>query len=56
MKEFYLYRDDVRNFSDSAWELLGDGQGIRWPELDEDLSVDGLLKGSRAPGSSRQAG
>ena len=27
------------------WELLGEGDGIRWPELDEDLSVDGLLKG-----------
>jgi hypothetical protein len=28
--------------------LLGDGQGIHWPELDEDLSVVGLLKGVRA--------
>ncbi len=28
------------------WELLGDGEGIRWPELDEDLSVAGLLSGS----------
>lgn len=27
------------------WELLGEGDSIRWPELDEDLSVDGLLKG-----------
>ncbi len=26
-------------------ELLGDGQGIHWPELDEDLSVAGLLRG-----------
>ena len=25
------------------WELLGDGEGIHWPELDEDLSVAGLL-------------
>jgi hypothetical protein len=30
------------------FELLGDGQGIHWPELDEDLSVVGLLKGVRA--------
>ena len=21
------------------WELIGGGQGIRWPDLDEDLSV-----------------
>ncbi len=26
------------------YELLGDGEGIHWPELDEDLSVAGLLK------------
>ncbi|MCU7831507.1 MAG: DUF2442 domain-containing protein [gamma proteobacterium symbiont of Lucinoma myriamae] len=25
------------------WELLGDGEGIHWPEIDEDLSVLGLL-------------
>jgi hypothetical protein len=28
------------------WKLLGDGEGIHWPEIDEDLSVIGLLKGS----------
>ena len=28
------------------WELLGDGEGIHWPELDEDLSVMGLLIGT----------
>ena len=26
-------------------ELLGDGEGIHWPDLDEDLSVAGLLAG-----------
>jgi Protein of unknown function (DUF2442) len=29
------------------WELLGDGEGIHWPEIDEDLSVSGLLAGAR---------
>lgn len=28
------------------WKLLGDGQGIHWPDINEDLSVNGLLKGS----------
>ena len=28
------------------WELLGDGEGIHWPDLDEDLSVSGLLTGN----------
>jgi hypothetical protein len=26
------------------YELLGDGEGIHWPDLDEDLSVAGLLR------------
>lgn len=25
------------------WELIGDGHGIHWPDLDEDLSMDGML-------------
>jgi len=31
------------------WEFLGDGEGIHWEEIDEDLSVAGLLRGTRAP-------
>lgn len=31
-----------------AWELLGDGIGIHWPAIDEDISVAGLLRGQRA--------
>jgi hypothetical protein len=27
------------------WRLIGDGEGIHWPDLDEDLSVEGLLLG-----------
>jgi len=30
----------------SVWEILGDGEGIHWPELDEDLSIRGLLAGT----------
>ena len=28
------------------WELLGDGEGIHWPDIDEDLSINGLLAGT----------
>jgi hypothetical protein len=28
------------------FELLGEGEGIHWPDIDEDLSVAGLLRGS----------
>ena len=30
------------------WELLGPGIGIHWPDLDEDISIEGLLQGSRS--------
>ena len=26
------------------YELLGDGEGIHWPDLEEDVSVEGLLR------------
>jgi hypothetical protein len=35
------------------FELLGDGEGIHWPDVDEDLSVAGLLRGTPAPQSRR---
>jgi hypothetical protein len=27
------------------FKLIGAGEGIHWPELDEDISVEGLLSG-----------
>ncbi len=27
------------------YEILGDGEGIHWPDIDEDLSAAGLLRG-----------
>lgn len=34
------------------WELIDHGAGIHWPDLDEDISVEGLIAG-RASGESR---
>jgi Protein of unknown function (DUF2442) len=31
----------------ARWEILGNGVGIRWPDLDEDLSTAGILLGTR---------
>lgn len=33
------------------WQLIGKGQGIHWKDIDEDISVEGLLLG-RASGES----
>jgi uncharacterized protein DUF2442 len=32
----------------SDWEVAGAGYGIHWPQIDEDLSVEGLLRGAPA--------
>lgn len=31
------------------WKVSGGGYGIHWPEIDEDLSTEGLLRGAPAP-------
>ncbi len=35
----------------SNWRFIGRGEGIHWPDIDEDVSVAGLLRGrvSRRP-------
>lgn len=33
----------------AVWEVCGGGYGIHWPEIDEDLSTEGLLRGAPAP-------
>ncbi len=31
------------------WQRAGGGYGIHWPDIDEDLSTEGLLRGAPAP-------
>lgn len=31
------------------WEIAGGGYGIHWPDLDEDLSTEGFLRGAPSP-------
>lgn len=35
------------------WRLIGNGEGIHWPDLDEDLSVEGIVLGRPSGESSR---
>jgi len=35
------------------FEIMGSGQGVHWPDLDEDLSAAGMLSGIPAPKTSR---
>jgi hypothetical protein len=35
------------------WRLIGEGEGIHWEEIDEDISINGLLAGK--PSAESQA-
>ncbi len=40
------------------FKILGDGQGVHWPDIDEDISVEGMLHGTparRPSNSTKQA-
>ena len=38
------------------WQISGGGFGIHWPDIDEDLSTEGLLRGARSPGARIEQG
>lgn len=38
----------------SDWRLIGEGTGVHWPALDEDISLENLLMG-RASGESQRS-
>ena len=38
------------------YELIGEGEGIHWPDVDEDISVAGLLAGRASVKSLRSRG
>lgn len=39
----------------AKWQPAGGGYGIHWPEIDEDLSTEGLLRGAPAPRADCEA-
>lgn len=38
----------------AKYEIIGDGHGVHWPEIDEDISAEGMLYGVPAPRVQRQ--
>ena len=38
------------------WRVAGGGFGIHWPDVDEDLSTEGLLRGAPAPRGAAPTG
>lgn len=42
--EWFPRLRDANAAQRANWRLIGRGQGIHWPELDEDISVKGLMR------------
>ncbi len=42
--EFFPRLRDASPEQRKGWELIGDGYGIHWEEIDEDISVRGLMR------------
>jgi uncharacterized protein DUF2442 len=43
--EWFPRLRDASDADRANWRLIGHGEGIRWPAIDEDISVRGLLAG-----------
>jgi hypothetical protein len=43
--EWFPRLRDATDAQRQNWRLIGRGEGIHWPEIDEDISVLGLLAG-----------
>ena len=47
-RRFHATAEQRRN-----WKIAGGEYGIPWPDIDEDLSTEGLLRGAPAPNPSQ---
>lgn len=45
--EWFPRLRDASDADRANWRLIGRGEGIHWPSIDEDISVRGLLAGHR---------
>lgn len=40
---------DATDAQRANWEIAGGGFGLHWPDVDEDISTEGLLRGAASP-------
>ncbi|MDQ3674199.1 MAG: DUF2442 domain-containing protein [Gemmatimonadota bacterium] len=45
---------DAKPDQRTRYEIIGEGTGIRWPDVDEDISVRGMLEGIPARRSAQR--
>jgi len=51
---WYPRLQDANEVQRRNWQISGGGYGLHWPEIDEDLSTAGLLRGAPAPRRQKQ--
>jgi hypothetical protein len=47
---------DATSAQRANWELVGDGHGVHWPDVDEDISAEGMLSGIPARRPQKRPG
>ena len=53
--EWFPRLRDATAVERANWRLIGHGEGIHWPGIDEDVSVAGLLRGNSSRRSKDRA-
>jgi Protein of unknown function (DUF2442) len=51
--ELYPRLENATHLERSRWRLTGNGEGVYWPDLDEQISVGNILAGSPSGESQR---
>jgi hypothetical protein len=51
--EWYPRLERATSGQRANWRLIGEGSGIHWPDLDEDVSIIGLIEGRRSVEAER---
>jgi hypothetical protein len=51
--EWYPRLSHATSVERNHWRLIGRGEGIHWPDIDEDISIENLLSGTRSGESQR---
>ena len=46
---------DATTAQRNHWDLIGEGIGVHWPDVDEDFSVEGMLHGTPGPRTTAAA-
>ncbi len=47
--EWFWRLDEATDAERRNWRFIGGGHGIHWEDIDEDISVAGIIKGNRGP-------